>query len=167
MRVEVRGVASGSECDFASAFPDAFRKFACGCFRAFVHSRFVLIQLVIGTVGQRGNVRHDDVGAYFEGFFPSVGFDGLQGGRGGDVDIGHEQTEAGDHVQSETQPFAWRKKVAACCPKRCVAMFEVGAHSHHIDIHALQEKQVVGEVFDGLKRKSYHDSGAGLVTAAL
>lgn len=167
MRVEVGGVASDSECNFASDFSDVFRQLTDGCFCPFVHSRFVFIQLVVSAVGQGGNVRHDDIGAYFEGFFPSVGFDGLQGGRGSDVDVRHEQTETGDHVQSETQAFAWRKKMAACCPKRCFAMFEVGTHPYHIDVHALQEKQVVGQVFEGLKRKSYHDSGAGLVTATL
>ena len=46
-------------------------------------------------------------------------------------------------------------------------MFQIRSHTHHVDIHRFQKKQIVGQISGRLKRKSDHHSCTGLVTATL
>ena len=164
---EVGRVAPGGKADFAAAVADAFDKAGGGGFGAFVHAGFVFIELVIGAVGEGGDVGHDDIGSDFQGFFPSCRVDGLQGCRGGDVDVGHQEAQATDHVQAQAQAFPLGQQEVALFPERGFMVLQVGTHANHVDVHFFQEEQVLGKVPDGLPRQTNHDACAGLVAASL
>ena len=115
-------------------------------------NRFVGIEEIVVTVLLWRNIGHQHICSCQNRLFSSPGFDRLQCGGGGDIDIGHQYPQQGYHPECHPEPFLQWKKLPVVSVERGLGMADIGSHPAHVDIELLHEEQVIGQIFSGLGR---------------
>ena len=84
---EVRAVAARAVVDALADRREAAFEAAPALLRVLVEAGLARVELVAAAVGGIRHVRHHDVRAGEDPLLAAVGGEGLEGGRGGDVDV--------------------------------------------------------------------------------
>ena len=126
-----------------------------------------VVEVVLAPLLLGGEVRHEHVGSGEKAQLPATRVQYFQSGGGGDVDVGHQQAQESDHLQSEQKAFLFGWVGDAAAGQRGVRVGVVGPHADHRGVEFPVEQQVAGEVLGCLPGETDHGPGAGLEAAFL